>query len=221
MLEGAGVDVVHEEHAEDGLMFREMRERLRTEAGVIICNHPSHFETLAVLGMLERPDIKVVVSRYAVATPLFGEENFIVSNPSASREEFLATREEMKSHIEKGGLLVLFPTGGVERYSEEFLFKSGFSLLVRDVLRPTDMVYACYVNEADAKTLKKQTSARLLSAVAGFKRRGKTLFERRQLHLRERYTTADMWKSSLQGAVSRRDENRRLTELYSSLFRRQ
>jgi hypothetical protein len=65
---------------------------------------------------------------------------------------------------------VLFPTGGVERYSEEFLFKSGFSLLVRDVLRPTDMVYACYVNEADAKTLKKQTSARLLSAVAGFKR---------------------------------------------------
>lgn len=220
ILEGAGVEIIHEERAENGPALQEMRKKLSTEPGVIICNHPSHFETLAVLEMLKRPDIKVVVSRYAVATPLFGEENFIVSNPSASREEFARAREEMKSHIEKGGLLVLFPTGGAERYSEEFLFKSGFSLLVRDILRPTDMVYACHADEVEAKSLKKQTSMRLLAALAGLKWQGKALFERRALHLRESYTTVDMWKSALIGADSRREENRRLTKLYSSLFRR-
>lgn len=198
--------------------FEDMRHKLNTEPGVIICNHPSHFEALAVLEMIKRKDVKGIVARNSVAASVFGEGNFITVDPTASRSEFERQIEEMRSYVRAGGLLVFFPSGGKERTKGEFVFKGGFGMFLKKVLEPTDMVYTCNVNVSDANALKKETLARTIGVVLGFSTERKPAFRQRTLRMDERYTTAAEWQSVLQSADSRKDENRALTEHYLSKF---
>ncbi|MBX9765201.1 hypothetical protein K2X83_01010, partial [Patescibacteria group bacterium] len=171
-----------------------------------------------VLKIVQRKDVKGIVARNSVAASVFGEGNFLTVDPTVSRTEFERQTEEMRSFVRKGGLLVFFPSGGKERTKGEFLFKSGFGMLLKKVLEPSDMVYACNVNIFDANVLKRETLTRTLGVVLGLSTESKPAFREHTLRMDERYTRATEWQSALQSATSRADENRVLTKQYLSLF---
>ncbi len=85
------------------------RERLESEAGLIIANHPGLIEIFPILEVVgKRSDIKIVTTRenFKDFSPIIGEENLIPINRGPEDAfEFLSSIEK---HIESGGLVIFF-----------------------------------------------------------------------------------------------------------------
>lgn len=144
--------------------FKEWRDRLNTGRGIMISNHPSIIDGPLLSTVLTRPDIKIVVNN-----ALYEETKGMSINRllvSALKEgKSLADRkkmwEEMKTHLKWGGLLWIFPTGGVDMTTEDFHFAPGFSHLINE-LGDDDFVYSFHIDREDVAK-----NVNLLSANSG------------------------------------------------------
>lgn len=136
----------------DSTLFAESRERLRTEPGLLISNHPGHFDSYIALSQIARNDIKIVVSEdnYKDVVGHFGDVPLIkATSDRAEGRHFFASIEE---HVQSGGLVLFYPTGGgdnIENKDASVEFQRGFSSVLKYCLRPTDMVYSFYIEPSD------------------------------------------------------------------------
>ncbi len=157
-LESLGVVPVYEK--EEDPNFAEQRKRLNTEAGVVISNHPSgYIDVPIILSSIHREDFRAYVQENVyrgmldACTRVFGEKGQrlvsekLISNEKAHAKENFATALD---HVQRGGLLLIHPTGGRERFSKtrELEFSPGFRLLLRN-LPEEKMVYSFCVYPQD------------------------------------------------------------------------
>ncbi len=191
------------------------KKKLSEKPGIIICDHPLRIEVLAILSMVERSDVKAIASRLTVemAAPVFGKEYFIEVDPNASRSGVKESFNRAQSHIDSGGLLILFPGGSSQR-DQNAPFRSGFRNLIKRI-SPDAMVYACKADSGDVEGLRKGLLWRLASlAVPGLRPKSE-----KRLRIEERYTEASWWQEAIRGE-SPAEDNRALTERYLSIFRK-
>ena len=220
ILEQMNITPVYiQETVRSGENLRELRSQLNHEPGIVIANHPGGGDVFAVTKLIERTDVLVLASTWAFknfkgTTPLFDHFLEVTEDPQKLRTQF----QRIKEHITKGGLLVIFPTGGDK---EELIFRNGFKFLVENILRPTDMVYSCWVNPADAASIKKDMGSRtagvFVEGVSGEIGNLNRLGKARTLHVDERYTQAQEWKEVVTGSP-RREANTTLTQHFLSLW---
>ncbi len=141
--------------------FDGLRQKLDTESGLIISNHPAGLiDVPIVLSNIHREDFKAYVQSAVYETIVaafersFGEkgrkiamDKLIPNDPSKARETF----KQALGHISDGGILLLHPTAGQDRHStEQIEFQSGFRLFLKQ-LGPEQMVYSFCVNPFDLK----------------------------------------------------------------------
>lgn len=136
---------------QDSEQFAAMHEALQTEPGLFVANHPAGYVDVPItLSMIHRDDALIYVQtriRDALVTA-FGEnfgdsaaqeiDRHLLTN---AKEDALGNFKRAVAHIDAGGLLVLYPTGGKEAKMENPTFEPGFRLLLRKLQSDT-MVYA-------------------------------------------------------------------------------
>ena len=188
------------------LEFAEMRERLRTEPGVIIANHPGTFDVPIMLKAAFRRDLLLWASEHGtkVADTLIGRDHILQVERTARGN--LAQFRQIEKHIHGGGALMFYPTGGDDGLTfqgdgtTEFEFKHGFSALLRRVLRPTDMVYSFYIDPYDTMSILGERVNRVVGAASGFSLTEllniNRLKEKKKIQVREKYSTAAEWQRS-------------------------
>lgn len=174
--------------------FQELRERLRTEPGLLISNHPGGSDILAILKTLDRRDVYFVTTDDNVDfyQGILDTKYLIPVTQDLGKLRQMLKR--VKEVIENKGLVVLFPTGGEERTTKNLEFKSGFRAMV-NLLEPEQMVYAFRLN------MPEDAQGRTLAITAD-----------------ERYTTAKEWQAISQQSGSSETLNRELTQHYRKLF---
>jgi hypothetical protein len=222
-LEELNIDLIYESER-DNPETEEMRRRLNTEAGVVICNHPGYFDVPAIMRPIKRKDIKILVSNFGMFSEAFGSENFIKA--SKNPIELLKQLKDIKKHIEAGGLLLIFPTAGSDSVNNgeghrSIKFKSGLRYLIDKALSPEDMVYSFNVNSDDIANIINEPGAidRVDSVASGaFVGVNRNKFkDRKSIRVRESYSTAAEWKRVV--AESDREEvNEKLSEHYLEKF---
>ena len=153
----ARINYQHEEDPE----FAADRARLKNEPGVIICNHPGYVEIPAILQALERDDVKIMITKvlYDAFCKNFGSKYFISNDDS--RENLAENFRQITSHIQAGGVFLIFPSGG-RAESEGGDFKSGLRFLLKR-LAPTDMIYSFHVDEEQSKELREHRAKPLIN----------------------------------------------------------
>ncbi len=169
-LEAARIQPVSVLETKNPEAFNEYRQRLATEPGIIIANHPGFFDTPLILSTLKRNDVKIIVSKsnFAQLAPIIGSDHLV--EVSDEPDKMWDVLNNVKTHIHSGGVVLLYPTGGGDRVDkgESFEFEGGFSVLVRKCLRPTDMVYSFWVHPEDIQPLIEETISRNTGAASAF-----------------------------------------------------
>lgn len=200
-LEHAGIKPVYIKESE-GEAFAAMRKRLNSEPGVIIANHPGYYDVFSILQALNRKDVKIVVSEsnYKVLEPIIGPD-FLIKSISKSDEAF-AFLGSIREHVEKGGVVVLFPTGGADRVDSENPkgdFEAGFSVILRRCLRSTDMVYSFHINPDDIDNAVDESVPRVAGVVSALVLNPglniNKLKEERIIRVNEDYSQAGIWQT--------------------------
>lgn len=199
------------------------RERLNSEPGLIISNHPGPGDCPAVLNALTRKDLKFLVAEESIK----GEklDTFMPADMLlGASKDFGKLRlivPIMKKHILNGGALFLFPTGLVPNHGQAE-FASLFAALVRDI-PPESMVYAFSINETDIRKVTKKTTfaARTVSdfilpkALKPIAKLGEPSIVR----VDERYTKVNQWLDAFKkSGQSKAEINRVMTSFYHGLF---
>ncbi len=199
--------------------FKEQRQALNTEPGLIIANHPAGFiDVPMLLKVLHRPDFKVYVLDKvyrALAESFetnFGEEgkqfvtDKLLSNaPDQQRTNF----RNAVNHIKNGGALIIHPTAGEDRHStEQIEFQPGFRAFLKH-LEPDNMVYSFCFNPNDIQQeLKGQGDVALrFTGLASEQLTDDKFNINRQrntavIRVDEQYSTAGEWKDSAQDDAS-------------------
>jgi len=211
--------------------FSEMRQKLNSEPGILIANHPGTFDSLALLSLLERQDVRVLVENpelaakvadifgqpYAWAIPEYSE------NPNERRGrgvELMKMVRNIQNYIQQGGLVVFYPTGGREE-SDPFKFEELFGLLIQRVLRPNDMVYTCWIDEEDIGSIGNERIQRTAGIFSD------TVFppvninkakRTKQIRVDERYSKAVEWKELLQSGMDSNTRSEILTKHFLDEF---
>ncbi len=206
--------------AENRPEFAEWRERLKTESGLVIANHPGGIDVPAILKTLERKDVYFLAAGKNVQrlADVVGEEHLLETSADPGKVRALFRRIE--DILQRGGLVFLFPTGGTDFNGKPIAFKSGFRALIRS-LRPEQMVYAFQINTEDFHAaFPIAPSGFVLGSSALVKRAG--LVRQHEpfptVRINERYTTAQEWKDVLKES-SPLEANERLAKRYLELFK--
>ena len=193
----------------------QMRQKLNTEAGIIISNHPGYMDVPAILNCITRDDIKIIVDEkgYVELRNIIGEKYLL---PAVHGPELRAVLNAVESHINSGGLFLIFPTGGG---SDEF--QSGFvSILSR--MSPDKMVYAFHVDPKAISEIESLSHGRQIGiASATFVHPSTNINKLRRTKLfqvNECYTQAKEWQNLSASGVKRRDKSALLTKHYRELF---
>jgi Acyltransferase len=201
--------------------FKEMRRRLNTESGLIICNHPSMAETPTILSTLERDDVKIVVGeRIYESSKHLPSDTFSRHFISAgNHREFL---KSILNHIEAGGVVIIYPTGGEsnnkKRHNGKICFEPGLRFVLKR-LKPEQMVYCFNVNSQDADSLAERypaiglASELLLHPTLNMN----TIRDPQVVRMSEAYTQVGEWQSILEGSA-KEDADQALTDKYQSMF---
>lgn len=205
-------------HSED-VRFEEDRERLNSEPGVFISNHPGVVDAPLLLGMITRTDVLALAGKDIAPylSKIFGESTILcrTHDPNDNLKQFRA----IKKHVENGGLFFLFPTGGEKI---PFMFRDGFRVVVEKILRPTDMVYSTFIEPRDIQAVAKNRRLRNLGALSTMLipdvlnplRR-----ETRAVRVDEHYSQANEWKRALMNTKNDNSEkNQLLTRFYLKQF---
>lgn len=207
---------VQEDEDKEG--FERIREKLNTEPGFVIANHPGYIDVAAILRSLSRDDVKVMVSNKMADDykKMLGDDYII----PASRDgmELVSIVREIRTHIENGGLFVMFPSGKLDL--DKIEFRNGFPLLVNQV-DPETMVYNFYFNEDDARKIEEELPVRNvgmaseLFSLSNLNING--LENTMSFKIREAYTKASEWQDEL----SKSDKSQRgeiATKHYKDIF---
>lgn len=203
--------------------FKENREKLNSEAGVIIANHPGVFDTVAILSLLSRDDILFMADEVNHVKGTKIENNFIKTPHGLStiKEAF----DRVRKHIEQGGIFLIFPTAGSESYGGDFKFKSGFRNMLTDgTLKKDTMIYSFNIQGAILQIPDKETeeykNKRLLyfaQQVIPNSQKNITAPAPLEIILDERYTTAEEWIHVLE--TNPKDKDVALSSYYLNLFK--
>src|SRR3989344_6290356 len=72
---------------EENPQFQEMRKKLNTQSGIIICNHPVAFESSLILSVVTRNDLKIMVAKeiYDGLPPEIAAKYFFSADKSKSK----------------------------------------------------------------------------------------------------------------------------------------
>ena len=203
-----------------------MREKLNIESGVIISNHPGYFDTLVIMNLLKRKDIKIMVAgkTFHPITKILGPEHFLeaVSSNPTQLQKLL---KEIKGHIESGGVLLIYPTAGKDsvdnkKDDRDYNFEDGLKFIVEKILRPEDMVYSFWVEPEDVSNILNENVDRM-HAVAATSYTGVNVnkFKKRKpLRVKEAYSNAEKWKEVVDG-VGKDEAGRVLSDCYLDQFK--
>jgi hypothetical protein len=208
---GIEVDYVQKEHPD----FHKNRERLNHEAGIAICNHPGTVDSIAVLGALDRKDVKFVVANIDRMRKILPDEALLEapSNLGGLRQ----LMKSMEDHIKQGGLVFMYPEGE-QSHGEVKEFKSGFGALVK-ALPPETMVYSFHIDPEEVEVMRGGKSATNEMIKKIVKNKLMSGSDKDVVHVDEAYTKAgdlvDAFKASGQ---SKSEYNRFLTEKYLEQF---
>lgn len=130
--------------------FAEMRERLNTMPGLVICNRAGGIEPLLAVRLVDRRSDGLIFAGGAggqLVSHFVGEDRVI-----QVQEDIVGARELMVRALEnmkRGGFVILFPSGKSDPLGPQ-PFKSGFRLLLKR-MQPDWMVYALHLNPWDAQ----------------------------------------------------------------------
>lgn len=216
VLNKLNIDI--EARAKEYSNFIAMRDNLENEPGVIISNHPSSLDIFVVLSNIRRDDLLIMVQkkRLAFFKQAIGSQK-VIAAPSGTQEmdDFL---ELTQGHITKGGVFLLFPSGGAEITTNEFAFRSGFKLLLPR-LKPMDMVYSFYIEpEAGRKITTDIIGPPKLGegdvSLVAPKIHARPAQDKLIVPVDEKYSQAESW----QELVLSDKDNSIVTERYLSLF---
>jgi len=196
--------------------FTDDRAKLKSEPGVIICNHPGYVEIPAILQTLGRDDVKIMITKtlYESFCENFGAKYFISNDDS--RENLAENFKQITAHIQAGGVFLIFPTGG-RAESEDADFKAGFRFLLKR-LAPTDMIYSFHVDEEQSKTLREHRVKPLISLLTdkltnSLRSEAEPKFT---VDIDERYSQAGRWQELIKSVP-----NGAADKLLSQKFRQQ
>ena len=197
--------------------FREMRNRLKTESGIIISNHPGWGDTPAILSAVNREDLKIMMSKkyFGLLPSEIADKYFFPSenDPSKATTVF----KEIQDHISKGGVVLIYPSGGNEE-KEGTGFKDGFRVLLRG-LKPDQMVYCFNISSQDVSNLSSQypgisvASEAFLDSVLDIDNNKVA----QPVRIDEAYTKAGEWQKSIEG-VPKNETSKVLTGRYEGMF---
>lgn len=195
--------------------FLLMRNRLNTQGGLIISNHPGYFDIPVVLQAIKRKDIKAMVTekRFEQLAALYGDHFIPARHDARSAKKAI---DEICGHIGNGGAFLLFPSGRDEVKYHDRGFQSGFRALI-ERLNPDAMVYAFHVSPDDIRDMIQRESANPLARLARLQL-GTHPIPRFTIRLNEAYTTCGDWQENIEGVIGSRAKNQRLTGRYYELF---
>lgn len=196
--------------------FEEMRTKLNTEPGVIISNHPGKVDSAAIIKTIHRNDIKIIVTKNGFDTYLhkFGEQYFIPAKDENGAS--LSALREAETHIKKGGVILIFPSGRQD--TGEVEFKDGLTFLIQR-MDPQNMVYSFHINEEDVtdatsnEKLIGLSSATFISPNININKLGK----KGKLRVDEKYSSAKEWQE-IMDSLDRKTNTRKITEHYKEAF---
>jgi len=205
--------------------FSEMRRKLNEEPGVLIANHPSGLDAFLLLKMIERKDIKIITSGNALSrlSSMFPEQYFygVTGSSTAVRKQI----QDMTEHIQAGGLLVFFPTGGEDQEAGKgtsYEFKGLFGHLLKEVLSPSDMIYSCWIDPNDIKSFASEKLPRKAGVLSEIILPGdfnvNSLRENGPVRIDERCADVGEWREVISGMKSGRQANQTLTRHFLDQF---
>ncbi len=204
------------------------KERLQTESGLVIANHPGIFDIPIVLEALKvvdgkvRRDMKILVhsSHFDNFADNLGKEYFekLVTGEYQPAKDSL---DRGLKHIQSGGVFVIFPSGGFEQTpGQQFKVSSGLVYLLES-LDPEKMVYSMSINTHDF-VLATQGKRRFLPSradVAGMSEylgvpNPNILRSKRSIQVKGRYGLASEWRKSMEGEKYYSGKSDRLTKRF-------
>lgn len=199
--------------------FTDWRERLKTESGLVIANHPGGIDVPAILKALDREDVYFFAARKNMErlADVIGEDHLLKATTDPG--ELRAIFRRVEAVLARGGLVFLFPTAGSDFNGGPIEFKSGFRYLIKS-LRPEQMVYAFQIDTDDLRAAFPRPPSGLalgsgvLAKKMGFRAHGGP---RPTVRIDERYTRAQEWQAALQERPDL-EPNTRLTQRYLELF---
>lgn len=80
---------------------------------LVVSNHPGTVDGLAIAAHLPRPDLKIVVSGVPFIRRLRATANHLIYSSLEPFERMRVVRESIR-HLETGGAVLLFPSGGLD-----------------------------------------------------------------------------------------------------------
>ncbi len=205
MLEAVNVRIDYISEQEP--TFAANRQKLQTEPGLIIGNHPGYIEIPAILNTLDRPDVKFMVTHhlYEHFAKQFGEKYFV---PNARNlKDLKPVLRDVNNYVKDGGAVMIFPSGGGETNIQQPEFKSGFRFFVQQ-LPEEAMVYSFYTNPEKSRQLVKECLPDFAGLSSDVLTKGifniNRLSEEQTIDVSESYKTAGDWQAVLNNA--RKDE---------------
>ena len=128
-----------------------MRQALNSRPGLIIGNHPGPMvDTLAILKLLSRRDVKFMVSPWMFKSfqAVMDKDYLLQVSSKDGGSDLWPSFRKAADHIKGGGAVLLYPGGPDRNENAPLTFEKGFGVL-KNQLRPDDMVYCFNFNEND------------------------------------------------------------------------
>lgn len=192
--------------------FSDMRNKLNSDAGIVISNHPGYMDVPAILKCIARDDIKIMVDKegYDILRELIGERYIVPADRSVL--------SEVEAHIKNGGIFLIFPTGEV---GNEINFRAGFTKLLEN-LHPDDMVYSFYVHPDDVQSVERAYGGRQVGVASALYLHPSTNINRlrktKEIGVEERYSTVREWQEASSGQTTTRGKTALLTKHYKDIY---
>ena len=200
----------YQRERDDG--FSEMRNKLNSEAGIIISNHPGYMDVPAILRCIARDDIKIMVDKegYEILRGLIGEKYIVPADRSVL--------SEVEAHIKNGGVFLIFPTGEV---GNNIAFRPGFTKLLES-LQPDNMIYSFYINPQDVETIESAYHGRSVGVASALYLNSSVninrLRETKAVAVDEKYSTAQEWQEAYSGTQKLKEKTALLTKHYKDIY---
>jgi hypothetical protein len=80
---------------------------------IIASNHPGTYDALAILSQLPREDVKIIVGSNPFFCDMPNGRKFLIFATRKQNERFEVIRQAIH-HLQKGGLLLIFPAGHID-----------------------------------------------------------------------------------------------------------
>ena len=97
----------------DGVVINGAENIPQNESAIIASNHPGTLDALVIFSALPRDDLKLIISGVPVVKALPGASKYLIYTPYEIRQRTAVVRETIR-HLNKGGLLIIFPTGKID-----------------------------------------------------------------------------------------------------------